>query len=754
MNFDVLTLANLHSILDSYGFTPGSQDILVWNTTNSRYEPSPLKTIGGSSIIGTGDIVLGTKGAVYAVDYASPVNINVLIAQTLTDGGALAAGSTVLLFNQTNKTENGLYVSSGPGTVLTRVASVELAKQYFFVTKGNTLFNQMYYGSNTVPPTIGTDQISISRITPQETLISGSNINTIGGNSVLGSGNLTVTGGAVADTSTFSAIAAKPVTLSTTPQPIFQTGSTAYEASGGHHIGKYSEANSSGICTYSTYTSASITAAAGGSGTYGYGRVWVFWLYDDTSTPDNLVPWNLCRVYKDSSSNMYAQVGLVSGTTVTWQAAVAITGGAGMNYVFDVKPVGGRQFVWVGSATIALGAAIGTVWCGSFSFNASYGVNAQGTDTLTTAKTTTGTLNGYYIADASHYYGPSATNRCIIFTNNTTGTMSWTLMHVYNGISHAANTTFANGYSPNTTYESFPSCFEFIRVSKDLGFAFYIGSSGNSIYYMAFNLANVYSNSLINGAQTSLTSYYAETISAYIPEASKKDAVPVLYVASSDTTTSSSLGRVIAYKVTIDAASPTYSTLAPAGMAQSTTLASGQDYDTSTVKVWCQSQNSVYAYFRNRSGGSSIWSLKYDPVAASFSHVGVLGSNSWVFSNDPYGRYSHLKATVAAAEGKITCEGGMNSDPSTGSTFNQVYTYATSNITYDLDKFSGITQVAITQGSSGTVTGKGGLVYDSSYTLTPGSKYYVKADATLSTTVNGTAVGYALTKNHLYLYSA
>ena len=31
MSFDVLTLANLHSLLDSHGIDPNNNDILAWN---------------------------------------------------------------------------------------------------------------------------------------------------------------------------------------------------------------------------------------------------------------------------------------------------------------------------------------------------------------------------------------------------------------------------------------------------------------------------------------------------------------------------------------------------------------------------------------------------------------------------------------------------------------------------------------------------------------------------------------------------
>lgn len=755
MSFESLIVSNLISRLDSHGFSPTDSQLLIWNATTARYEPASLKTISGQPIVGTGDLTIGSRAAIYAADLAAPSNISVLSAQTTIDGVALASGTTVLLLNQTNAVENGIYVSSGPATVLTRVPGVEIAKRYFYVTGGNTLFNQMYFGVNATPPTIGVTPIIITQLHPQETLVDDVNISRIGGSSVLGAGNLVVSGGAITETTLMSAKASRAITLSTSPQPIFRDPSSTYEATGGHHIGIYDEPSSSGLISYGDYTAASITAATGGNGTTGYGRVWTFWLYDHTSTPDNMVPWNLCRVYKNASGNLLAQVGEVSGTTVTWQTAIAITNGEGMSYVFDVKPVGGRQFVWVASPGFAIGAAVNTVWCGAFAFNTSTTKRSEGTDTLTAAKTVgSGNLAGYYIADVSHYYGPSATNRCIIFTANQASSTSWTLMNVYLGISSLGNTTFCNSYVPNSTYDTYPSCVEFVRFSRDLGAYFFIGSGGSSIYYCMIDLSAIYSSSSITtGSVTSFNSSYAETISVYVPEASRRSATPVFYVARSDTTTTSNIGWIGAYRLNINAANLRASTITLLGSATSNGIGVANDLDSSTVKLWGQSQTDLYMAFRNRSGNTLIWCVKYNTASSSFSNVGIIGANTWSFANDPYGRYNYLKMTYATFEGKPTIECGINTSPIAGSTYQQFYTYSAGNVVYDLENFSGVTEVAIAKDASDMVTGRGGIVHNTGYNLTPGSKYYVQANATLGTTVTTNLAGYALTKNHLYLYN-
>lgn len=757
MNFDVITLANMRSHLDSYGFDPSNQDLLVWNATNARYEPSPLKTVGGSSIIGTGDITMGSKGAVYSVDLSAPSNVTLASTQTTVDGVALTAGTTVLLSNQTNKVENGVYVSSGPGTILTRVPGVELASQYFFVSKGASLSNKLYYGSNSTPPSVGTDLINIDLLTPQETLVSGSNIGTIGGNSVLGSGNLSVTGSPVVDTATFTATASRPITLVNTVQPIFAESSTAYDASGGHHIGRYSVDNSAGNATYGTYTQASITAATGGNGTTGQGRIWVFWLWEHSSTPDNLIPYLICRVYKTSNGDMYTQVGAFAAGVLTWQTAIAITAGAGMTNVFDVKPVGGRQFMWVGSTSNAIGAAIANVWVGVFMFNSIFGVLRQGATVLSAAQTqSTGNLSGYYICDVCHYYGSSATGRAVLVTANQASATSWTLLDISStaAITHLSNSTLGNCYTVNTTYDSFAACFEFMRINKDLGVFFWLTSGGGNIQYRFVDLSKIYSNSTPFGSVKTLTTYDAETISAFIPESYKRLSSPIFYLARSEISSTSNIGWVGAYKITIDSSNPTSSTISPLAEGFSNILIpTNPDLDTCSVKIWCQSPNQVKMYFRRQNGQSLVWSVEYNPTTAVFTNVGVMADNTWSFANDPYNRYNNTKGTIGNAEGQITVVGGISANPTAGSTYNQLITYSSSYVTYDLDRISGVTQVAISTGSNAVVTGKGGLIYDASYALVPGSKYYVNDQAQLSTTVNGTRAAYAVTKNHLYIYA-
>lgn len=64
-------LGDLH---DVYVPNPGSNDVLIWNSSTSRWESSALKTVNGVSLLGTGDIAVSGGGSltVATIPPASP----------------------------------------------------------------------------------------------------------------------------------------------------------------------------------------------------------------------------------------------------------------------------------------------------------------------------------------------------------------------------------------------------------------------------------------------------------------------------------------------------------------------------------------------------------------------------------------------------------------------------------------------------------------------------------------------------------
>lgn len=193
MNIDLL---NLKSRLDSYQVVPTADQVLIWNATDSRYEPASLKTVNGSSLLGSGSLTGGDKSSFYVVDYA--VGTPIALSGDFPVDSESILGKTVLLYGQTDLKENGLY-SVSAGGVWTRTATeAETFGRYVFVSGGTLDRNKFFLNTNGLVPTFGVDDITFVETSFQKKLYSGVNIKTINGSSLLGSGNLTVSASPVA----------------------------------------------------------------------------------------------------------------------------------------------------------------------------------------------------------------------------------------------------------------------------------------------------------------------------------------------------------------------------------------------------------------------------------------------------------------------------------------------------------------------------------------------------------------------------
>lgn len=196
MNLQKINLLNLKSRLDSFGFIPDDQTVMVWSAANARFEPVQLKTAGGLSLIGAGNLVSGGASSFYVVDLAEPTT-NVTTDGVQTIDGVLTSGKVVLVGGQTDQKDNGVYMTNTTGPWSRILTAAEVKGRVFYVNEGSVSHHAFFRNTNT-SLTYGVDPVTFEQLFFQEKLISGTNIKTVNGNTLLGSGNLSVVSAASA----------------------------------------------------------------------------------------------------------------------------------------------------------------------------------------------------------------------------------------------------------------------------------------------------------------------------------------------------------------------------------------------------------------------------------------------------------------------------------------------------------------------------------------------------------------------------
>jgi trimeric autotransporter adhesin len=118
------------------------------------------------------------------VRVAAPGNVDISSAPASIDGVTLSADDRVLLFNQTDKKQNGVYEFAGSGSAMSRTADMDASADFpgafLFALEGNTYDNQGFVCINDAPPSLGVDNIEFQRFS--------------GLGSVTASGGLTISG--------------------------------------------------------------------------------------------------------------------------------------------------------------------------------------------------------------------------------------------------------------------------------------------------------------------------------------------------------------------------------------------------------------------------------------------------------------------------------------------------------------------------------------------------------------------------------
>lgn len=191
-----INLLNLKSRLDSYSTLPTASQVLAWNSVDARFEPVSLKTAGGSSLLGSGALTGGDKASFFVVDLAAGSPI--ALSGNVTLDGVSTLGKSVLVYGQTDQKENGLYSVDNSGVWTRNATNFELFGRYVFVHDGIVDRNKFFLNTNVLVPTYGTDAITFQEKTFQNKLISGTNIKTVNGSSLLGTGNLVVNASPIA----------------------------------------------------------------------------------------------------------------------------------------------------------------------------------------------------------------------------------------------------------------------------------------------------------------------------------------------------------------------------------------------------------------------------------------------------------------------------------------------------------------------------------------------------------------------------
>jgi len=97
------------------------------------------------------------------VRVAAPGNVDISSAPAAIDGVTLSADDRVLLFNQTDKKQNGVYEFAGSGSAMSRTADMDASADFpgafLFALEGNTYDNQGFVCINDAPPSLGVDNI-------------------------------------------------------------------------------------------------------------------------------------------------------------------------------------------------------------------------------------------------------------------------------------------------------------------------------------------------------------------------------------------------------------------------------------------------------------------------------------------------------------------------------------------------------------------------------------------------------------------
>lgn len=546
MNLDEITLSNLKSRFDSYAQVPVDQDVLAWNSTNARFEPESFKTVSSQSVIGAGNIEAGGTGAFVVVDYIATTN-QMTSGFTDMQGDPLVAGKTILLTAQTSATTNGIYVFDAAGdlTLQGELSDADYVRQYFFAAAG-TNQNAVFFCTNMVTQSAK----NFERADFQNKLVSGINFSTLNGQPLLGSGNITISGGASTGTSEATGVFAHAATHSSVAPTVVFKETVSGSFTGQFDVAILDAANAS-VSNMAEPVNQLSSIPAGGGASY-FGKVFIFWL-KDVGGP--LSKWKLCRVYRKAASNLFAQTGTLDAAgNVTWNAEVDI--GIALTYIYDVKPVGNHRFVLVGGSN-TIGSRQPYIWTYSVWFSGDTTVNTRGEHTTVVAGSgPTGTFGGAMIHDMSLYYGSgSATawfqvllqygGNVVFYGYSVTESGSTTSLSLSTSLQYAVSGNMTDPL-PN---QSLNTLAEIVRIGSLRSLLFFTNVSGNHSWYDLTHSGTGPNGTYSFGAALA-TSMVVGAISACAEENTYNTDAVVVHVASTIRNTATGASNLHRYTYT------------------------------------------------------------------------------------------------------------------------------------------------------------------------------------------------------------
>ena len=288
--------------------------------------------------------VPNTTGNLNAI-YNQPGGPGVGVGATLTNNGALVAfapdgptaapGDRVLVYNQTNQFENGVYTVTTVGNgstawVLTRAADADTYAlkdpnglgngDAFFVTSGNTGAGETYVCNTVGVITFGTTAITFAQISAAQVYSAGTGLTLTNTTfSITNTGVSASTYGSASSVPAF-AVNAQGQLTSVTNTPIAINGNqiTSGTVGSAYISGSYTGITGVGTLTAGTWTASTIAAVYGGTGISSYAAGDL--LYANTST-------SLDRLTIGASNRILTS----SGSAPTWTDPASITVGNATN---------------------------------------------------------------------------------------------------------------------------------------------------------------------------------------------------------------------------------------------------------------------------------------------------------------------------------------------------------------------------------------------------------------------------------------
>ena len=183
----VTLFPRLNQLANVYAPSPNDNDLINWNTSNSRWQTTAVKTVNSTSLLGSGNV------AVQDV-LVSGTNIKTINSTSLLGSGDIATGDVTLAGTQTltnktidysNNTLTGVQPTLVSGTSIKTVNSTSLLGSGDIATGDVTLAGTQTLTNKTI------DYSNNTLTGVQPTLVSGTSIKTINSTSLLGSGDIT-----------------------------------------------------------------------------------------------------------------------------------------------------------------------------------------------------------------------------------------------------------------------------------------------------------------------------------------------------------------------------------------------------------------------------------------------------------------------------------------------------------------------------------------------------------------------------------